>query len=43
MLLMQPPVTEISIMDWEGKSYKAANPAGITMGDVVDAVMDGRS
>jgi len=39
MLLMQPPLIDIAIMDWEGHGFEAHNDRGITMGDVVDAVL----
>jgi hypothetical protein len=41
MLLMQPPVGDVLIVDWLGKRYKAWNERGVTMGDVYDAVDGG--
>lgn len=38
MLLMQPPLDHVKIMDWNGRSCDTKNERGVTMGDVVDAL-----
>ncbi|KAF2430401.1 hypothetical protein EJ08DRAFT_242107 [Tothia fuscella] len=41
MLLMQPPLAEVLVMDWDGKMYRARCERGVTMGVVVDAIENG--
>jgi hypothetical protein len=39
LLLTYPPLSEVTVMDWRAKIYEVSNKEGVTMGDVVDALM----
>jgi hypothetical protein len=39
LLLMTPPLSEVTVMDLQSNMFEVKNPKGVTMGDVVDALM----
>jgi hypothetical protein len=42
LLLTNPPLSELTVIDYKGKVYDVANSKGVTMGDIVDALLESR-
>jgi hypothetical protein len=43
LFLMYPPLSEVMVMDWRSRMFEVSNKSGVTMGDVVDALMKGEA
>jgi hypothetical protein len=40
LMLTDPPLSEVTVMDQNGGFYEVANAKGVTMGDVVDTILE---
>ena len=39
LLLMSPPLSEVTVMDQQSRMFEVKNAKGVTMGDIVDALL----
>lgn len=41
LLLTNPPISEVPVIDWQSRIFDIENSKGVTMGDIVDALQRG--